>query len=915
MKIVLLSLSLFGGVEGRIFAQNTIPTSTEVVVLDPGSVVLPFCADADISESAVPESPFKWGMDVAWDSRSNVHRGTNFIGTDVLSVGRVSFQPSDLVDENGNLSATQKTALQSRLDHIALSGVHTIILNCDHEVLCNHDNYPNCDQNYANYHGKPEEWHRVIKATVEYCRAKGFTVVTISPFNEPDYTAWKEGTKEDFKEIARLITEDPDLAGIRVSAGNTLNCDQALPWYEAVKPYASEGNTHQLAGSFDNYASFWQTVRADGNFASADELHNTMEAFVGIHYGLQAGVWWGFDGAARGEFCKSSYYGKEIGYAENRNAWTAAAVYKRNDGRVDAFLGGSERQAKNSSYSLLSCDRDVYFDGEGPRRVYKVDIPGGTGYQNGQTNAERMVQVQYGEDVPVEALVAGQEYVIMNRNSQMGIGYYNGARGNDIQICQNTYTGKNSATHMRWIYEPVSPRIGGDFGYFVLRSARDNTQVIDLLNWSEDAGGTLIAYAGGLGANEQWFTEYAGDGYYYIRSRHSGLYLEVKDSRTNKNAAIQQAVFTGADNQRWRFMPTSSALEVNAPSAPIGLTAEAYSASVHLAWDANPENDVVGYQVMRGQADDSEDIQWDVIGRMVEGTEFVDNGCVSRHNYIYKVCAVDESRNISVASDPVSVIPGVDTSIITHYTFEQNSLDQTTNRLDAYVNDASYNSILKKEGGSSLYFNGASSYVQLPHSLGSMECMTIATWAYCGNLSSAWTRIFDFGNGTDQYMFLTPNNGSEMRFVIKDRGAEQILGAPKLATGWHHVAVSISDEAITLYVDGSLVAQSADISLRPSDIHTVLNYVGRSQFQADPLFKGYIDDFRIYNYALSADDIAALASGQSSDVIAVLQENAPCETEIYSLSGVRQSVQSAGLQIVVEHNADGTMHAVKRINR
>ena len=156
-----------------------------------------FQTEADINQSTVPASPLLWGMDTAWDSEDNVVRGTNYITKDALSIGRVSFQPSDLVDAEGNLSAAQQVALQSRLNHIAISGVRNVILNCDHEAL-----------NSTNYYGKPEEWYKVIKASVKYIRAKGFNVITVSPFNEPDYTPWGEGTMSHFREIARLISED-----------------------------------------------------------------------------------------------------------------------------------------------------------------------------------------------------------------------------------------------------------------------------------------------------------------------------------------------------------------------------------------------------------------------------------------------------------------------------------------------------------------------------------------------------------------------------------------------------------------------------------------------------------------------------------------------------------------------------------
>ena len=127
--------------------------------------------------------------------------------------------------------------------------------------------------------------------------------------------------------------------------------------------------------------------------------------------------------------------------------------------------------------------------------------------------------------------------------------------------------------------------------------------------------------------------------------------------------------------------------------------------------------------------------------------------------------------------------------------------------------------------------------------------MSVAFWVYNPITSSgkSWTRIFDFGNGEDQYMFLTPSNGSEMRFVMKNGGEEQIVSTDKLESGLHHVAVTVANDAVTLYVDGEKKAASTSFKIRPSDLHAVRKYIGRSQFAADPLFNGYLDDFRIYN--------------------------------------------------------------------
>ena len=52
------------------------------------------------------------------------------------------------------------------------------------------------------------------------------------------------------------------------------------------------------------------------------------------------------------------------------------------------------------------------------------------------------------------------------------------------------------------------------------------------------------------------------------------------------------------------------------------------------------------------------------------------------------------------------------------------------------------------------------------------------------------------------------------------------------------------------------------MTLSPSSLgSTNQNWIGRSQYSADPYLDGRVDDFRIYNRALSSSEVSALASG------------------------------------------------------
>lgn len=888
-------------------ATAQLPSASDNMVgMTSGVTAVPFNVSSEGEQF-----PVIWGLDTAWPDEWNMRRGTAFIGAENLGVIRVSFQPSDLI-VNGELSSAQKAALDNRLRLMRMSGATHIALNCDHEVLMTPENATEAQkteyaQHRTNYVGKPEEWVKLFEATARYCQDKGFTVVSVSPFNEPDY-GWNQGSRTDFYNIIKLMKENPFFDNIRICGGNTLNCDQALPWYNALKAYLDEGNTHQLAGVFNTYASFFETVRNDGKHATADELHNVMEAMVGVEYGMQTGIWWGFDGVARGEFCRASNNGDRLGYAENRSAWSSASVYRNNkENKVQAFLGTSERQATTSSYQFVSTDRPVYFDGYGPVRAFTVEMPGGTGYQNGQTNAERVVNIHWGEDVP--PYING-EYVIQNKQTGYVMCMQQASSSAGSNVIQRKHT--LTAEYQRWKVQPVDSRIGGDFSYYSIIPSVNTDFSLDVLNSSLENNANIIIYNGNKGAQQQWYLQYAGDGYFYIRSRQSSLCLQASGG---VNSQIKQGTFAGTDNQKWRFVKGGQKSDFTAPAVPSGLSASSLLAAIKLEWNENSESDFSGYHILRAEVPAiGEDTLYNTIARSLDTCAFFDNSVIAGKTYLYKVRAEDKTGNLSLASSEIEIGTAAGNGLIAKWQFDGNLIDETPHQLHSVMGVSPTFMTLKMSGDNSLILNGTTQFVQLPYDVASLPRMTICTWVRMRDLT-AWQRIFDFGNGTNQYMFLTPNNGSEMRFVMKNGGEEEILSADKLKLNtWTHVAVTMDDEAVVLYVDGVEAARSTSASIRPSDIRPALNYIGKSQFSADPLLKAYIDDFRIYNYALSPEEILAvtddLASGMEE--IVTEQESAIVSTEYYTPSGVRQLMPMKGQLYIVKYvYADGRVEVEK----
>ena len=172
------------------------------------------------------------------------------------------------------------------------------------------------------------------------------------------------------------------------------------------------------------------------------------------------------------------------------------------------------------------------------------------------------------------------------------------------------------------------------------------------------------------------------------------------------------------------------------------------------------------------------------------------------------------------------------------------------------------------KSGQAINLDGSDDYIILPETAARAKDITVATWVNWDG-GSNWQRIFDFGTGTYQYMFLTPKSGSgTMRLSFLDAingvSGQQQIDAPALSVGqWVHLAAVLKDGYATLYVNGEAAGSAAVPVTDPVDFLPTQNYIGKSQY-ADPLFNGRVDDFRVYNYALSGAEIWDLWGGSAN---------------------------------------------------
>ncbi|HXN33311.1 MAG TPA: LamG-like jellyroll fold domain-containing protein [Polyangiaceae bacterium] len=161
------------------------------------------------------------------------------------------------------------------------------------------------------------------------------------------------------------------------------------------------------------------------------------------------------------------------------------------------------------------------------------------------------------------------------------------------------------------------------------------------------------------------------------------------------------------------------------------------------------------------------------------------------------------------------------------------------------------------------YMNGIGQYISLPNGIvSSITSFSIAAWVYV-NVPASHDRVFDFGTGTTQYMYLTATPVLRSFGITTTglAGEQNIDGPPLSSSQWHHVAVVNDGGTATQYVDGLPVGSNSNMTLTPTSIGTTTQtWLGRSQYAADPYLNGRIDNFRIYGRVVSMAEIAQLVA-------------------------------------------------------
>lgn len=184
--------------------------------------------------------------------------------------------------------------------------------------------------------------------------------------------------------------------------------------------------------------------------------------------------------------------------------------------------------------------------------------------------------------------------------------------------------------------------------------------------------------------------------------------------------------------------------------------------------------------------------------------------------------------------------------------------------------------------GKALSFNGTSAYIAMPSDASALKItsdITLSAWINLTNTSSTHDIICKYTGtaSTSAYCLYTDTNGKLNMSVVNSTGPAIVTttGTKTLSSStWYHVVGVLNTTlgSVDLYVNGVLDKHNTTSIPTTLQNPTTILDIGAENAGSD-LFAGTIDEPKVYNFALTADEVKTEYNRGSSLVLGALSDN------------------------------------------
>ncbi|MHA1233281.1 MAG: LamG domain-containing protein [Candidatus Helarchaeota archaeon] len=283
---------------------------------------------------------------------------------------------------------------------------------------------------------------------------------------------------------------------------------------------------------------------------------------------------------------------------------------------------------------------------------------------------------------------------------------------------------------------------------------------------------------------------------------------------------------------------------------------------------------VKGY--VNGQLDESDNIGsftirtstrsvW--IGRLINSYKF--NGLIDEVRIYNRALSAEEVLNNYNSGTKRHKITAVSkTGLVGYWTFDDNDLNGTTiydksgNGNNGTLGDGVTATSSPTTGQTgklreAFSFDGVDDYVNIPGNFLSSS-MTVEGWIKPNAINSEnfqyWISSLRYSNPDHDGFRLSAFNGKLSYGLYTNQYANAFGSYSTTENRWYHVVFVVKPDSVYLYVDGVLRDYDTGLNVifdrQPPDLD-----IGRYNYVDNEYFNGLIDEVRIYERALSADEV------------------------------------------------------------
>lgn len=160
--------------------------------------------------------------------------------------------------------------------------------------------------------------------------------------------------------------------------------------------------------------------------------------------------------------------------------------------------------------------------------------------------------------------------------------------------------------------------------------------------------------------------------------------------------------------------------------------------------------------------------------------------------------------------------------------------------------------------GKALKLNGTSDWVTIPHdeTLTVDEDVTVMAWInperIAGPGGQQWQGILAKSNSPRSYSFYTETGKGCLHFSVNGGGSS--CDGKVVENVWQHVAAQVSSGTHRYWINGENVGEYGGHPNPPGTADTAVVFIGKTH-EGSREFLGLIDEVRIWNRALSEDEV------------------------------------------------------------